>query len=258
MISSMRIDVIYGERPTVQDVTVRAKETSYEFEEIFTETRTNSYDGWTRRPSNVYVFRLKSKRIKASATTKASAFVKQCETIQDWDTTQKIEGKRALVHAMNAQNGQQRYSPSHAYPRHKMVASGQIYILAALLHEKELTVPFEVDVSWTPTAGQDVLEKRKISYPWRPARSAVHAPPYRIRYSGIVAVDIRTTEEFILMDSKNLWTTASKRATFFQNSQQTQRDILGDRVIEEGRTLRSVLGKEDMEFNAPQLWDKSQ
>ena len=43
-----------------------------------------------------------------------------------------------------------------------MVESGQIYKLAALLHEKELPVPFEVDVSWTPTAGQDVLEKKNF------------------------------------------------------------------------------------------------
>jgi hypothetical protein len=53
-----------------------------------------------------------------------------------------------------------------------------------------------------PTARQNVLDKGTISYPWRPAISAVIAPPYRVRYSGMPAVDLSTTEHFILMNSE--------------------------------------------------------
>jgi len=97
-----------------------------------------------RRSSNLYVFRLKIKPSNACGTTKGSQLVKECEAIQDWNTTKKKEGKGALVHAVNARKVQQRYSPSHNYPRRWVVASGQIYILAALLQKKKKpTVPLK-------------------------------------------------------------------------------------------------------------------
>jgi hypothetical protein len=89
-----------------------------------------------------------------------------------------------------------------------------------------------------PTAGQGVLDKRTISYPWHPARSAVNAPPYRIRYSGIPAVVISTAEHFILMNSEKLWTSFSSKI----HSKHKVSDFLGDTEMDGGKDIKIGLG----------------
>jgi len=59
-----------------------------------------------------------------------------------------MEGKGALVHAINAQKGQQRYSSSHTYPPRWIVASGRIYILAVLFQKKKTHRTLKIDVRW--------------------------------------------------------------------------------------------------------------
>ena len=105
-----------------------------------------------------------------------------------------------------------------------MEASGQIYILATLLPGKEPTVPFEMDVRWTPQPVRTFWRREEFLVPAvRPIAQSMH----RYTAHAIPAVDMGPTGHFILMDSRKLWTSSSDRHTFLQiHSKQKVRDLL--------------------------------
>jgi hypothetical protein len=100
-----------------------------------------------------------------------------------------------------------------------MEASGQINILATLLPGKEPTVPFEMDVRWTPQPVRTFWRREEFLVPAvRPIAQSMH----RYTEHAIPALDMGPTGHFILIDSRKLWTSSSDRHTFLPNSQQTK------------------------------------